>query len=76
MHWAEAGLCDDVGQACIGMFSVSEVQVSLCDMNHVSLLHRQRANGTGNFCRQLVLHGEHVDHHRLEPGQPLGEGGF
>lgn len=67
MQWAEAGLRDDVGQVSVWMLSVSEVEVSLSDVNHLRLLHRQRANAARNLHGQLVLHREHVDHHRLDP---------
>ncbi len=67
MQWAEARLCDDIGHVCVWMFSVCEVEVSLSDVNHLRLLHRQRANAAGNFHRQLVLHRENLDHHRLDP---------
>lgn len=67
MQWAEAGLCDDVGQVCVWVLSVSEVEVSLSDVNHLRLLHHQGAGAAGHFYRQLVLHREDVDHHRLHP---------
>lgn len=67
MQWAEAGLCDDVGQVCVWMLSVGEVEVSLSDVNHLRLLHRQRAGAAGNLHRQLVFHRENMDHHRLDP---------
>lgn len=67
MQWAEAGLRDDIGQVCVWVLSVSEVEVSLSDVNHLRLLHRQRADTAGHFHRQLVLHREDVDHHRLDP---------
>lgn len=44
MHWAEAGLRDDVAQVGVRMFSVGEVQLSLSDVNNLRLLHGQRAN--------------------------------
>lgn len=72
MQRAEAGLRDDVGQVCVWMLSVSEVEVSRGDVNHLRLLHRQRADAAGHFHRQLVLHRENLDHHgldhRKEPG--------
>lgn len=67
MQRAEAGLRDAVGQVCVWLLSVSEVQLSLGDVNHLGLLHRQSADGAGHLGRQLVLHREHVDHHRLDP---------
>lgn len=72
MQLAEAGLGDDVGQVGVWMLSVCEVEVSLCDVNHLYLLHLQRANAAGNFHRQLVLHRENVDHHRLETRGGMG----
>lgn len=66
MHRAEAGRCDDVGQVCVRMLSVSEVEVSLGDVNHLRLLHRQRANAARHFQRQLVLHRENMEDHRLD----------
>lgn len=65
MQWAEAGLRDDVGQVCVWMLSVDEVEVSLGNVNHLRLHHRQRVNTAGDLSRQLVLHRENVDHHRL-----------
>jgi len=66
MQWAEAGLRDDVGQVCVWMLSVDEVEVSLGNVNHLRLHHRQRVNTAGDLSRQLVLHRENVDHHRLD----------
>lgn len=51
MHWAEAGLGDDVGQVGVGMLSVCEVEVSLSQIHHVRLLHHQRANAARNLHR-------------------------
>lgn len=67
MQWAEAGLRDDVGQVCVWMLSVGEVEMSLGDVNHLRLLHCQRAHAAGDFHRQLVLHWENMDHHSLDP---------
>lgn len=68
MHWAEAGPGDDVGQVGVRLLAVGEVQVSLRQVNHLRLPHRQRANGAGSLRRQLVLHREHMDHHCLRGG--------
>ena len=67
MQRAEAGLRDTVGQVCVWLLSVSEVQLSLGNVNHLSLLHHQSADGAGRLSRELVLHWEHMDHHRLDP---------
>lgn len=66
MQRAKAGLGDDVGQVGVWLLSVCEVEVTLRDVNHLRLLHLQRADAAGNFHRQLVLHRENVHHHRLE----------
>lgn len=49
------------------MLAVREVELSLGDVNHLRLLNRQRADAAGSFHRQLVLHRENMDHHRLDP---------
>lgn len=66
VQWAEAGLRDDVGQVRVWMLSVSKVEVSPSDVNHLRLLHGQRAHAVGDLRWQLVLHRENVDHHRLD----------
>lgn len=66
MQWAEAGLCDDIGQVCVWVLGISEVKVSLGDVYHFRLLHRQSTGATGHIHRQLVLHRENMDHHRLD----------
>lgn len=68
MHWAEAGLRDDIGEISIWVLLVYEMKVSLGDVNNFCLLNCQRANAAGNLHRQLVLHREHVNHHRLDTG--------
>lgn len=55
------------------MLSVCEVKVSLGDVNHLRLLHCQRADAAGNFDWHLVLHREHVHHHRLHTGRKRKE---
>lgn len=72
MQRVDAGLCDDVAQVCVWMLTVGEVEVSLSDMNYLRLPNRQGANAAGDLHRQLVLHREHMDHHRLDPQRGKG----